>query len=50
MAFRSNKEVFRWVIVEGFNLGNVDELDERYSPAWRGHQFDLPATPDEFKA
>jgi predicted ester cyclase len=42
-------EVFRRVIEEGFNKGNVDALDDCFSPTYAEHQFDLPQTLEEFK-
>lgn len=49
MAGEQNKEVFRRVIEEGFNKGNVQALDECFSPSYIEHQFDLPSTLEEFK-
>jgi predicted ester cyclase len=49
MSAEQNKEVFRRVIEEGFNNGNLDALDECFPPTYAEHQFDLPATLEEFK-
>lgn len=49
MSAEQNKEVFRRVIEEGFNKGNMDALDECFHPAYIEHQFDLPPTLEEFK-
>ena len=44
-----NKEVFRRVIEEGFNRGNLDALNACFPPTYTEHQFDLPPTLEEFK-
>lgn len=44
-----NRELFRRVIEEGFNKGNLDALDECFPPTYKEHQFDLPSTLEEFK-
>jgi predicted ester cyclase len=49
VAGEQNKEVFRRVIEEGFNKGNVQALDECFPPSYIEHQFDLPSTLEEFK-
>ncbi len=49
MSAEQNKEVFRRVIEEGFNDGDLDALDECFPPTYAEHQFDLPATLEEFK-
>ena len=49
MSTESNKAVFRTVIEEGFNKGNLDALDECFPPTYTEHQFDLPSTLQEFK-
>ncbi len=49
MSAEHNKEVFRKVIEEGFNKGNMSALDECFPPAYIEHQFDLPSTLEEFK-
>ena len=49
MSAEQNIAVFRRVIEEGFNTGNVDALDDCFPPTYVEHQFDLPATREEFK-
>ena len=49
MSIEQNKEVFRRVIEEGFNSGNLDALNECFPPTYAEHQFDLPSTLEEFK-
>ncbi len=49
MSAEQNKAVFRRVIEEGFNGGNLDALNDCFPPAYAEHQFDLPATLEEFK-
>lgn len=49
MSEQLNIATFRRVIEEGFNKGNVDALDECFSPTYTEHQFDLPPTLDGFK-
>ncbi|CAG0928925.1 nogalonic acid methyl ester cyclase / aklanonic acid methyl ester cyclase [Thermoflexales bacterium] len=49
MAAEQNKQVFRRVIEEGFDKGNLDALDGCFSPTYTEHQFDLPSTLEEFK-
>jgi predicted ester cyclase len=49
MSAEQNIAVFRRVIEEGFNKGNVDALDECFPPTYTEHQFDLPSTLEEFK-
>ncbi len=44
-----NKDVFRRVIEEGFNHGNLDALNACFPPTYTEHQFDLPPTLEEFK-
>jgi predicted ester cyclase len=44
-----NMDVFRRVIEEGFNQGNLDSLDECFPPTYTEHQFDLPSNREEFK-
>jgi predicted ester cyclase len=45
-----NTDVFRRVIEEGFNHGNLDALNACFPPTYTEHQFDLPPTLEEFKA
>jgi predicted ester cyclase len=49
MSAEQNIAVFRRVIEEGFNKGNVEALDECFPPTYTEHQFDLPSTLEEFK-
>ena len=49
MSEKLNIATFRRVIEEGFNKGNVDALDDCFSPAYIEHQFDLPPTLEGFK-
>jgi len=49
MSTDQNKAVFRQVIEEGFNKGNLDTLDDCFSPSYIEHQFDLPPTLEGFK-
>ena len=49
MSVEQNKQVFRRVIEEGFNKGNLDALDQCFAPTYIEHQYDLPSTLEEFK-
>lgn len=49
MSAEQNKKVFRTVIEEGFNRGNVDALDDCFPPSFIEHQFDLSSTLVELK-
>ena len=49
MSTEHNVAVFRRVIEEGFNKGNVDALDDCFPPSFIEHQFDLPSTREELK-
>ena len=49
MPVEQNKDVFRRVIEEGFNNGYLDALNDCFPPTYTEHQFDLPATREEFK-
>lgn len=49
MSAEQNKEVFRRVIEEGFDKGNLDALDDCYPPTFTEHQFDMPSTLEELK-
>jgi predicted ester cyclase len=49
MSANHNEEVFRRVIEEGFNKGNLDALDDCFEPTYAEHQFDLPPTLEQFK-
>ena len=43
------EEVFRRLIEEGFNKGNLEALDDCFPPSYAEHQFDMPSTREEFK-
>lgn len=49
MSAEQNKQVFRRVIEEGFNSGNLAALDEFFSTTYQEHQFGLPPTLEGFK-
>ena len=49
MSAERNVAVFRRVIEEGFNKGNVDALDDCFPPTFIEHQFDLPPTREGLK-
>ena len=49
MSAEHNIATFRQVIEEGFNKGNMDALDDCFSPTYLEHQFDLPPTLEGFK-
>lgn len=49
MSEEQNKELFRRVIEEGFNKGNLAALNDCFPPTYTEHQFDLPSTLEEFK-
>jgi len=49
MSAEQNIAIFRRVIEEGFNKGNLDALDECYPATYTEHQFDLPSSREEFK-
>jgi predicted ester cyclase len=49
MSPESNMEVFRRLIEEGFDKGNLDVLNECFPPTYTEHQFDLPPTREELK-
>lgn len=49
MSAEQNKEVFRRVIQEGFNNGNLDALDSCFPLTYIENQFDLPPTLEQFK-
>ena len=49
MSAQQNQAVFRRIIEEGFNQGNLEALDECFPPHYIEHQFDLPSTLEEFK-
>jgi predicted ester cyclase len=49
MSEGTNLEVFRRVIEEGFNKGNMQALDDCMPSNYIEHQFDLPSSREEFK-
>ena len=49
MSTEQNKEIFRRVIEEGFNKGNLQALDECFTPQVIEHQFDMPSTLEGMK-
>ena len=48
MSGEQNKDVFRRVVEEGFNKGNLDALNDCFPPTYAEHQFDLPPTGRSF--
>jgi predicted ester cyclase len=44
-----SKEVFRRLIEEGFNKGNLEALDDCFPLRYAEHQFNMPSTREEFK-
>jgi predicted ester cyclase len=49
MSVEHNMQVFRRVIEEGFDKGNLDALDNCFTPTFAEHQFDLPPTLEGLK-
>ncbi len=49
MSGEQNKQVFRRVIEEGFNSGNLAALDELFPTTYQEHQFGLAPTLEGFK-
>ena len=49
MSTEQNQAVFRRVIEEGFNRGNLQALDDCFPSRYIEHQFDLPSTLEGFK-
>ena len=49
MAEQRNLEMFRIVVEEGFNKGNLDALDNLFAHDYQEHQFGLHPTLDGFK-
>ena len=49
MRPEQHMQVFRRVIEEGFNTGDLDALDDYFPPTYVEHQFDLAPTLEEFK-
>lgn len=44
-----SKEVFRRLIEEGFNRGNLQVLEECFPQHYSEHQFNMPSTREDFK-
>ena len=49
MSVKQNMEIFRTVVEEGFNKGNLAALDELFAPDYQEHQFGLRPTLDGMK-
>ena len=49
MSVEGNKEMFRTVVEEGFNKGNLDALNALFAPDYQEHQFGLQPTLDGMK-
>jgi predicted ester cyclase len=49
MAARSNIDVFRRLIEEGFNRGNFDAWDDCLPASFAEHQYGMPSTLEGFK-
>jgi predicted ester cyclase len=49
MDTRSNTDVFRRVIEEGFNRGNFDAWNDCFPPTYVEHQYGQPSTLAGFK-
>ena len=49
MSEAQNQAVFRRLIEEGFNKGNLEALDDIFPPTFTEHQFDLHPTLEGFK-
>jgi steroid delta-isomerase-like uncharacterized protein len=49
MSSEQNIQIFRRMIEEGFNKGNLGALDELFAPDYQEHQFQLPPTLQGFK-
>jgi predicted ester cyclase len=49
MSADQNRAIFRRVIEEGFDKGNLEALDECFPPHFTEHQFDLPSTLEGLK-
>ena len=41
MSVKENMEMFRSVVEEGFNKGNLDALNALFAPDYQEHQFEL---------
>ena len=49
MSGEDHKRVFRQVIEQGFNAGNLEALDECFPATFSEHQFDLPSNLEGLK-
>ncbi len=49
MSVKENMEMFRTVVEEGFNKGNLGALDALFAPDYQEHQFGLRPTLDGMK-
>ncbi len=49
MSVKENMEIFRTVVEEGFNKGNLGALDALFAPDYQEHQFGLRPTLDGMK-
>ena len=49
MSVKQNMEMFRTVVEEGFNQGNLKALDALFAPDYQEHQFGLRPTLDGMK-
>ena len=49
MSVQQNKDMFRTVVEEGFNKGNLDALDDLFAPDYQEHQFGLRPNLDGMK-
>ncbi len=49
MSVKENMEMFRTVVEEGFNKGNLGALDALFAPDYQEHQFGLGTTLDGMK-
>jgi predicted ester cyclase len=49
MSREHNQDVFRRLIEEGFDKGNLEALDDCFPPHFTEHQFDMPSTREGLK-
>ena len=49
MSVKKNMEMFRIVVEEGFNKGNLAALDDLFAADYQEHQFDMGPTLDGMK-
>ena len=49
MSVKENMEMFRTVVEEGFNKGNLGALDALFAPDYQEHQFGLRPSLDGMK-